>query len=115
MPIKESREAQYESGLQDRIGAILTAAADDTRSGRPIDASSRVWIRETCMIAREQGIRAEELIIAVKRRWWHPDAETVTLRNTEGVLAQVVTLCIQEYYAAEGRATDSQTKSLPPT
>jgi hypothetical protein len=110
MPLQESRGAQYDHGLQDQIGAILIAAANDARRGVPIDAAARARIRDVCAAARNQGVRAEQLIIAVKRRWWSPNAETIALRDTEGLLARVVTLCIQEYYALDGVATNGNSQ-----
>ena len=59
-------------------------------------------LRQLCTEARDQGLRAEQLLVLMKSRWRQvPEARRASRDAADGMFAVVVTLCIREYYASE--------------
>jgi hypothetical protein len=58
-------------------------------------------LRELCDDARRNQIRVEQLVIAIKQGWLslHTEHPRVRSAGPDGLLNQVITLCIDEYYA----------------
>jgi hypothetical protein len=57
-------------------------------------------MRDLCAEARREGTRAEELIVLFKKVWSdRPDVRTMPRETTGRLFDEVVTMCIQEYYA----------------
>lgn len=62
-------------------------------------AELQVTMRELCAAARQQGLRAEELIVLFKKTWAErPELRTMSREETGQVFDAVVTLCVEEYY-----------------
>ena len=56
-------------------------------------------IRDVCAEARQQGMRAEELIVVFKRAWHaRPELQTLSREETGRLLESVITMCVEEYY-----------------
>jgi len=103
--------------------ARVVAEADDgaVRRGAP-EAPVRAALATACARARADGLRAEHVLVRLKDAWAHaaeaPRAVPVTTpgagdtprrptRSADGGddhhrLARVVTLCIEEFYGADG-------------
>ena len=70
---------------------VAPRAGDDTRDA----------LRELCDDARRNQVRVEQLVIAIKQGWTslHTERPRVRSAGPDGLLNQVITLCIDEYYA----------------
>jgi hypothetical protein len=79
--------------------ALLRAVAGG-RSGRQAsDFAFRESVRELCHAAREQGLRVEQLLVALKQCWSElTDEHDLAYAESEERLNGLVTLCIKEYY-----------------
>jgi hypothetical protein len=66
-------------------------ASDETRDA----------LRNLCIDARRNRVRVEQLVIAIKQGWTslHTERPRVRSAGPDGLLNQVITLCIDEYYA----------------
>ena len=61
---------------------------------------------EVCATARANDVRAEALILLLKSTWWRlPEAHDARRHDAEITLAEVITLCIKEYYAPVSAST----------
>jgi len=58
-------------------------------------------LRELCDDARRNQVRGEQLVIAIKQGWLslHIERPRVRSAGPDGLRNQVITLCIDEYYA----------------
>jgi hypothetical protein len=58
-------------------------------------------MRELCDDARRNQVRVEQLVIAIKQGWTSLHTERPRARSAgpDGLLNQVITQCIDEYYA----------------
>lgn len=73
------------------------------------DAEVREAMRRACAVAREEGLQAERLVVALKRAWQElPEARKLLRDVREDTLFGVVTLCIKEYYAPAARSARSR-------
>jgi hypothetical protein len=56
-----------------------------------------------CADARDNNVRAEQLVIAIKRGWasLHQERQRPRAAGPDELLNNVITLCIDEYYAGE--------------
>ena len=61
----------------------------------------REALRELCDDAHRNQVRVEQLVIAIKQGWisLHTEHPRVRTAGPDGLLNQVITLCIDEYYA----------------
>ncbi|MBA2683748.1 MAG: hypothetical protein H0U66_04600 [Gemmatimonadaceae bacterium] len=74
-----------------------TTAEGAMRAGNEV----RRALRGLCDDARGNGVRVEQVVIAIKQGWSslhsdHPRSRSV---GPDALLNQVITLCIDEYYA----------------
>ena len=83
------------------LGAVRCALQAQLRQSLP-EQSLRQALRLLCDDARRHGIQPEQLIVLLKQAWLTlPEIHSLpagALRREP--LARVVTLCIQEFYAA---------------
>lgn len=78
--------------------AIELALGGSTSSG---DSTLREVVRGLCVDAQRQGLRPEELILLLKMTWRsRPDLSAPRRGETNPVLEHIITVCIEEYYAA---------------
>jgi hypothetical protein len=79
--------------------ALRGALLDDVRvSDR--DGQVRVLLRNACEVARAREIHVEQVLILLKEVWQEiPQHGQINHRDAQAVLAHVVSLCIEEYYA----------------
>lgn len=61
---------------------------------------ARDALRDLCDDARRNHVRVEQLVIAIKQGWisLHSDNPRARSAGPDGLLNQVITLCIDEYY-----------------
>lgn len=61
---------------------------------------ARDALRELCDDARRNQVRVEQLVIAIKQGWISLHSEHPRARSAgpDGLLNQIITLCIDEYY-----------------
>jgi hypothetical protein len=68
----------------------------------PEDASGadlRAALRDACDRARNDGLRAEQLLLALKEVWRQlPERGRPLHIDSDAILARLVTACIDEYY-----------------
>lgn len=63
-------------------------------------------LRYLCEDAHRNRVRVEQLVIAIKQGWsdLHNDHPRARSAGPDALLNQVITLCIDEYYAARERS-----------
>lgn len=78
-----------------------TAAVGSSRA----DDDVRGALRELCDDAHGNHVRVEQLVIAIKQGWSSLHSERPRARSAgpDELLNQVITLCIDEYYARAER------------
>jgi hypothetical protein len=69
--------------------------------GAKLDADVRRALRSLCDDAREHQVRVEQIVIAIKQGWssLHSDHPRARSAGPDTMLNQVITICIDEYYA----------------
>lgn len=90
----------------------LRTALLDVVTGQATSADLRGPVRRLCIFAHAQDMRAEELLVRFKQVWSSlpPLAELPRGRQRNDLMAQVATMCIEEFYgppAGEGAPHDS--------
>jgi hypothetical protein len=56
-------------------------------------------MRELCAEARQQGTRAEGLIVLFKKAWSErPELQTLSREEAGRLFDEAITMCIEEYY-----------------
>lgn len=85
--------------IRDALARVLHASASSEQPRLLLDAS-----RALSYEARRDGIRPEQLIVAVKQAWAElPEARARRLTPADGVLLErLISLCIAEYYDSDG-------------
>jgi len=76
-----------------------------SEGGVRVSEEVRGALRDLCENARENRVRVEQVVIAIKQGWssLHSDHPRTRAAGPDELLNQVITTCIDEYYA--GRAT----------
>lgn len=71
--------------------------------GARADDDARDALRVLCADARRHDVRAEQLVIAIKRGWssLHQERSRPRTAGPDELLNNVISLCIDEYYAAD--------------
>ena len=83
----------------DLLRALRAAARGDFSNGE-----IQIAIESACAAARAQGIAAEQLLIVLKEYWRElPEARRLLGRDAYEMRARLVTMCIDAYYAPDGR------------
>ena len=70
----------------------------------PDVAPVRAALRAVCDAARAHGLRADQLLVLLKRDWAALPWTARVRRDGDDVLSRVVSLCIQEYYESPSPA-----------
>ena len=91
---------------------MLRTALLDVVEGKAAWSDLRAPIRRLCVFAHSEDMRAEELLIRFKEVWASlpPLAELPRGRQRNDLMAQVATMCIEEFYgppAGDGAPHDS--------
>ena len=88
---------------------MLRIAIHQACAGRSVDGSTEELsetLQEICATARANDLRVEALILDLKATWWQlSEAHGTTRRDAEIALAEVITLCIKEYYTPGSAST----------
>jgi hypothetical protein len=70
-------------------------------TGTP-DTQLQDAMRDLCSAARQQGMRAEELIVLFKKTWSErPELRGMSREETGRLFDSVVTMCVDEFYDAD--------------
>lgn len=79
---------------------VLRHSVEARRAGIPPSVENlRQYLRPVCDSAREEGLRAEHLLIIVKQAWDHlVEAGVLDRSDNNAPLSEVITLCIKEFY-----------------
>jgi hypothetical protein len=86
--------------LRRLAGSALRHAVHAAQRGEAPDGQVREALRRACDAARERDLRAEELIVILKAAWHGlPEARDIRRHDSADVLARVITVCVDEYYA----------------
>ena len=72
-----------------------------TEQPSPASDEVRDALRELCEDAHRNHVRVEQLVIAIKQGWTllHSDHPRARADGPDALLNQVITSCIDEYYA----------------
>lgn len=80
----------------------MRAAAQSHGGKQTPDLAFRDSFRNVCTLARDQGLRVEQLLIILKQFWSHlTEARVWGPRESEERLSRLVTTCIEEYYRSD--------------
>jgi ParB-like chromosome segregation protein Spo0J len=88
------------------LGELLVRMVGD-EPARNVEGAARAGadvrraLRALCTDALEHDVRVEQLVIAIKQGWssLHSDHPRARSEGPDTLLNQVITLCIDEYYA----------------
>lgn len=98
----EQTAPQFEN-LRELLDIVLRRAAYTVGSGYSLSSGLRDSMRRVCILAHARDLRPEQLLILVKQAWFElPEPQRILRDHTGDVLARVITLCIDEYYAVTG-------------
>ena len=106
--------------LRDLLGRTLRSLlAQERREDEPT-GDLRLALRDICDRARNDGLRAEQLLLALKDAWRElPERRGLPRFDADAAFARVVTACINEYYHSprlghfgEARAMHSEARGL---
>ena len=88
--------------VRELLRRALRSAVDAELDGRAGADVGRA-LREACERARQDSLRAEELLVLLKETWRQlPETRQLRLDGHE-MLARIVTACIAEYYRSGAR------------
>lgn len=90
------------TALRELLLRMLREEAPANAEGSPAAGNGiREALRELCDNAHHNQVRVEQLVIAIKQGWLslHSERPRVRSEGPDGLLNQVITLCIDEYYA----------------
>lgn len=92
--------ATIDAELRDVARGVLLHAVCAARFAEVADGDDRQLVQRVCSVAKGRGLRAEQLIIGLKDTWCRlPEARRLQHQEADDVLARVITVCIEEYYA----------------
>ncbi len=94
------------AALRELLLRMLRDEPPPSAEGAPRTADGiRGALRELCDDARRNQVRVEQLVIAIKQGWTSLHTEHPRARSAgpDALLNQVITLCIDEYYARAER------------
>jgi hypothetical protein len=84
---------------------VRMVRAESTRTDDRVhdDGDLRDALVMLCTDARRSDVRAEQLVIAIKQGWssLHEERPRPRAAGPDELLNQIITLCIDEYYAAK--------------
>ena len=103
-PVTQSYSAPQPRDFSEAAVVALRSALQARLRGAAPDPTLRRAIRLMCDEGRRQDMRAEQLLIILKRAWQSlPEVfERTREIRRDDVLGRVITMCIEEYYT-EGR------------
>jgi hypothetical protein len=90
------------AALRELLLRMLRDEPPSSTEGSPrASDETRDALRNLCIDARRNRVRVEQLVIAIKQGWTslHTERPRVRSAGPDGLLNQVITLCIDEYYA----------------
>lgn len=103
----DERSAAPHVSTQDYDGALdmLRSALLDVIADKATSEQLRVPIRQLCVVAHSEEVRAEELLVRFKEMWASlpPLAGLPRGRQRNDLMAQVATMCIEEFYGPPTR------------
>lgn len=99
MPNTPDRSEHRPATIRDTLERVLYAPEGDQQPRLLADASRRLSSE-----ARREGVKPEQLIVAVKQAWAElPEARARRLTPAHGALLErLISLCITEYYDSDG-------------
>jgi hypothetical protein len=90
------------TALRELLLRMLRDEPSQSAEGSPHAGESlRDALRDLCVDAHRNHVRVEQLVIAIKQGWssLHSEHPRVRSAGPDGLLNQVITRCIDEYYA----------------
>jgi hypothetical protein len=88
--------------IREQLDALLRQTLSALAVGGATRVQIRKALRPACDAAHERGLHAEQLLILVKNVWHElPATRRATREDAERLLARVITLCVDEYYALD--------------
>jgi hypothetical protein len=85
--------------LPDLIRSVLDSLLGSAQPDMQPIGDLRAALRVTCERARDDGVRAEQLLLVLKATWHDlPGRRQLPHLDGDAVLARLVTACIAEYY-----------------
>lgn len=102
-PAGASEPTARASGLPSaHVAALRAEVGAWVRAPQPAPAGLRRLLRDLSAEARANGVTAERLLVEFKLLWYAlPEVRALRGQQQSELLAELVTVCIREYYAAE--------------
>lgn len=93
-------QPEWDAPLRELAEVAVRRSVELYRAGaRPSFDNLRQFLRPVCDSARETGLRAEQLLVILKRSWDHvPETEALDRDDADAALSELITLCIKEFY-----------------
>ena len=90
--------------LRELTSDALRAAVIEQRYHGRMNGEVHSRLARACELARAHDLRAEQVIILLKKSWsMLPEAQRMTRTEANEVLSRVVSMCIAEYFTSHPR------------
>ena len=111
-PIEDGQAAASSAHDCDSAFDALRSALIAVVDGGASSSSLRAPVRQLCVFARSEDVRAEQLLVKFKELWANlpPLAGLPRGRQRNDLMARVATMCIEEFY---GPPSDGSTPHDP--
>lgn len=91
------------SRASDPARSVLRRALRIGVRGCTRDGELRDALHRACAVTRDSGLHVEDLLVLLKEVWRElPEARRAPRQEADELLARVISLCINEYYAPAG-------------
>ena len=108
-PRSDGAGSATHDAVHDSDGAFdaLRSRLMDVVDGRSSYAELRAPIRQLCVLAQREDLRAEQLLVRFKEIWAElpPLSGLPRGRQRNDVMAKVATMCIEEFYGPADAGT----------
>ena len=85
--------------LRELADVALRRAARVAQLEEKADLVVHELIGRTCSLARERGVRVEQVVLLLKEAWRElPEARRLPRHDASDMLARTITVCIRSYY-----------------
>ena len=101
--------------LRDLLGRTLHSLLAEERQENQPTGDLRLALRDVCDRARNDGLRAEQLLLALKHAWRElPERRGLPRVDADAAFARVITACINEYYRSPRSAQFGDARAMHP-
>ncbi len=94
--------AVRDAHLRELADVALRRVARVAQLEEKVDVGTQELIGHTCTVARERGVRVEQVVLLLKEAWRElPEARGLPRHDASDMLAQTITVCIRAYYSRD--------------